>query len=446
METLLVKNTRLVNEGAIRDTDILIRDGRFEKIAPGISPPLNARIVDAEGQFALPGVIDDQVHFREPGLTRKGEIATESRAAVVGGVTSFMEMPNVDPATTTRDALRRKYERAAEVSLANYAFYLGATNDNIDEIKRLGVGEACGVKVFMGASTGSLLVDDPQALERIFAEAPTLIATHCEDNATIRANLERLEAENPGGLSPGDHPRVRSAEACYLSSSLAVSLARRHDARLHVLHLTTAREMELFERGPAAGKRVTAEVCVHHLHFTDADYVRLGNRIKCNPAIKSGADRAALRAALRDDRIDVVATDHAPHLLEEKEVPYVQAAAGLPLVQHSLLMLLALQREGLLTLEDVARKTSHAVADSYRLVERGYVREGYWADLTLIDPDRTTEVTRESLRYKCGWSPLEGCRFPGAVRATVVSGQLVWLDGELFDQTRGQRLAFGAQR
>ena len=446
MNRLLVKNVRLVNDGRVQETDILIEQGRFARIDPEISAEPGIRVLEGNGRHALPGVIDDQVHFREPGLTRKGEIATESRAAVAGGVTSFMEMPNVDPPTATRAALAEKYRRAALVSRANYAFYMGATNDNIDEIKQLQVGEACGVKVFMGASTGSLLVDDAAALERIFAQAPALIATHCEDNATIGANLERLEAENPGGLKPADHPRVRSAEACYRSSSLAVSLARRHDARLHVLHLTTAAEMELFAPGPVIDKRITAEVCVHHLHFTDADYARLGNRIKCNPAIKSVADRAALRAALQEDRLDVVATDHAPHLLEEKEVPYVQAAAGLPLVQHSLLMLLALHRDGVLTLEDVVRKSAHAVADCYRMVERGYVREGYWADLVVVDLDQDTQVTGDTLYYKCGWSPLEGQCLPGRVYATVVSGELAWLDGNLRDEVRGRRLEFALQR
>ncbi len=446
MKRLLVKNVRLVNEDRIAETDILIEHGRFARIDPAIDVDVGVEVLDGGGRYALPGIIDDQVHFREPGLTRKAEIATESRAAVAGGVTSFMEMPNVDPATATRAALQAKYDRAAQVSRANYAFYLGATNDNIDEIRRLEVGEACGVKVFMGASTGSLLVDDPVALERVFADAPALIATHCEDNATIAANLERLQAAHPEGLTPADHPRVRSSEACYRSSSLAVSLARRHDTRLHVLHLTTAREMDLFEPGPAAGKRITAEVCVHHLFFTDADYADLGNRIKCNPAIKSRADRDALRSALRENRIDIVATDHAPHLLEEKNLPYAQAAAGLPLVQHSLLVLLELRRSGLLSLTELAQKTAHSVADLFCLVDRGYVREGYWADLTLIDLETSTQVTPNSLYYKCGWSPFDGHRFPGSVYATLVSGEVAWLDGRLFDTVRGKRLEFSVQR
>ncbi|HHQ14951.1 MAG TPA: dihydroorotase, partial [Chromatiales bacterium] len=394
----------------------------------------------------LPGFIDDQVHFREPGLTRKGDIASESAAAVAGGITSFMDMPNVKPATTDRDALAAKYALAAGRARANYAFYLGATNDNIDELRAVRPDETCGIKAFMGASTGNMLVDDPQTLERLFADAPVLIATHCEDSPMIRANEAAARERYGEDVPMREHPNIRSAEACYKSSSLAVELARRHDARLHVLHLTTAREMELFEPGPAAGKRITAEVCVHHTFFDDSRYDDLGARIKCNPAIKSAADRAALLAALADDRLDVIATDHAPHLLDEKSASYFKAPAGLPLVQHALQCALEHYHDGRLSLEQIVRKTSHSVADIFGIADRGYLRESYRADLVLVDLQQPLLATDAGSLYKCGWTPFNGFEFRSTVAATWVNGVLSWANGTLTGAVAGQKLACDSRR
>ncbi|MFQ5608936.1 MAG: dihydroorotase, partial [Woeseiaceae bacterium] len=388
----------------------------------------------------LPGAIDPQVHFREPGLTRKGDIYTESTAAVAGGITSFMDMPNVKPATTDRAALAAKYARASGRARANYAFYFGATNENIDQVRQLQPGEACGIKCFMGASTGNLLVDDPVALENLFADAPMLIATHCEDSPMISAAEAAARRQYGEEVPMSEHPAIRSAEACYRSSARAVELARTNDARLHILHLTTAREMELFEPGPPVGKRITAEVCVHHLFFDDSDYEALGTRIKCNPAIKTAADREALLAALVEGRIDVVATDHAPHLADEKAGSYFRAPAGLPLVQHALLSLFEHYHEDRLSLETIVGKTSHAVADIFGIKDRGYIREGYWADLVLVDPEGGTEVTSDSLLSKCGWSPFEGQRFRAAIAATLVNGVVAWRDGALTGAISGRHL------
>lgn len=440
---LLITNARIVNEGEEFESDLLIKDGRIERIAPQIKADAPIATLDAEGAWLLPGMIDDQVHFREPGLTAKGDMATESAAAVAGGITSFMEMPNVKPATTNLEALEDKYHRAAGRARANYAFYLGATNDNIDQIRAIQPGQACGIKVFMGASTGAMLVDDERVLHDIFADSPLLIATHCEDTPMITANEERARAEYGEDVPMSEHPRIRSEEACYKSSSLAVELARQHDSRLHVLHLTTARELQLFDTGPAAAKRITAEACVHHLFFDEGDYERLGARIKCNPAIKTAADREALVAAVAEDRIDVIATDHAPHTAEEKASSYFQAPAGLPLVQHALLMVLEQVHAGHISLAQAVRKTSHSVADIFGVSERGYIREGYFADLVLVDPDRPATVRTEDLLYKCGWSPLEGYEFRSSVRATLVNGEIVWRDGQMAEIVAGQRLTFG---
>ena len=439
MKPLVITDARIVNEGRILDGDVLVVDGRIESVG-SVSPPEGAEVLEARGRLLLPGFIDDQVHFREPGLTRKGDIFRESTAAVAGGITSFMEMPNVSPPTTDRAALAAKYARAAGRARANYAFYFGATNDNIDEIRALRPGEACGIKCFMGASTGNLLVDDEQALEALFADAPLLIATHCEDSPMIRANEQAAREKYGEDVPMSEHPAIRSAEACYKSSSYAVDLATRNDARLHILHLTTAREMELFEAGSPAGKSITAEVCVHHLYFDESDYAELGARIKCNPAIKSAADREALLAAVRDDRIDVIATDHAPHLAAEKENSYFDAPAGLPLVQHALLTLFEHVHDGRLPLETIVTKTSHAVADIFGVADRGYIREGYWADLVLVDPDGGTDVTAESVLAKCGWSPFEGIRFRASIDATFVNGVLAWSDGALTGAIPGRPL------
>jgi dihydroorotase len=442
-DSILIKNARIVNEGTTTEADLRVVGERIESIAASLSVQPSDTVVDANGALLLPGMIDDQVHFREPGLTAKGDMKTESAAAVAGGITSFMEMPNVKPLTTNIDALEDKYSRAAGRAAANYAFYLGATNDNIDDIQSLEAGQACGVKVFMGASTGAMLVDDHDALERIFERSPTLIATHCEDTPTILVNEDAARQKFGENVPMSEHPKIRSEEACYKSSSLAVELARRHDSRLHVLHLTTAKELEFFTSGPVAGKRITAEACVHHLFYDESDYKRLDTKIKCNPAIKTAADREALLQAVADDRIDVIATDHAPHTADEKASTYFYAPAGLPLVQHALQMVLELVYSGRLSIEQAVQKTSHSVADLFGVQERGYIREGYFADLVLVDPASAHRVRREELLYKCGWSPLEGYEFHSSILATLVNGQMACVDGQLTGAIAGQRLAFG---
>lgn len=441
-QRLLIKNARLVNEGIERDGDLLVEDGRIARIEREIAAD-GAEVLDAAGRVLMPGMIDDQVHFREPGVTYKADIATESRAAVAGGITSFMEMPNTRPQTVTLQALEDKFALAKGRAWGNYAFYLGATNDNIDEIRALGPAQTCGIKVFMGASTGNMLVDDPVTLERIFSDAPTLVATHCEDTPMIKAN-EAAYRERYGDAIPIEfHPKIRSEEACWKSSSFAVDLARRHGTRLHVLHLTTARELALFEPGPVAGKQISVEACVHHLYFSEADYARRGSFIKCNPAIKRIEDRDALRAALAEDRLDVIATDHAPHTLEEKQAAsYFDAPAGLPLVQHALQMALELVHEGVLSLPHLVQKVSHGPAEMFQVKERGFLREGYWADLVLVDMDRVQRVEREDVLYKCGWSPLEGDELRSSIAATVVNGELKYRDGQFFGGANGQRLVF----
>ncbi len=441
MNDLLISGARIVNEEAEFEADVLINRGRIERIDTSIDARARARI-DATGKLLIPGMIDDQVHFREPGLTHKADIATESKAAVAGGITSYLEMPNTSPPTATIELLEQKYALAGTKSWANYGFYLGATNDNLDEVERLDPRRYPGVKVFMGASTGNMLVDDPRTLEGIFAGAPVPVATHCEDTPLIEANLREARQRYGAAIPPAAHPEIRSEEACWLSSSLAVELARRNGTRLHVLHLTTARELALFEPGPVATKQITCEVCVHHLHFDDADYARLGNRIKCNPAIKTAADRGALLAALVDERIDIIATDHAPHTMAEKDCGYEQAAAGLPLVQDALGCLLEHYHQGRLSLATIVEKTSHNVARRFRIVERGFIREGYWADLALIDLEAPRVITRDRVLSKCGWSPFEGERFASQVVATVVSGHVCYRNGEFDPARRGARLEF----
>jgi dihydroorotase len=444
---LLIKNARLVNEGRIREGDLLVRDGRIARIDNAIGVEAGTEVIDAAGACLLPGMIDDQVHFREPGLTHKGGIWSESRAAVAGGVTSYMEMPNTLPPTVTLEALEDKYVIAADKSLANYAFYLGATNDNLETIRALPPGAAAGIKIFMGASTGNMLVDNEHTLAGIFRDAPALIVTHCESTPLIQQNLERAIAQYGREIPVSEHPNIRSAEACYVSTRTAIALAREHQAPLHVLHLSTAREMELFEPGPLNGKLVTAEVCVHHLHFNSTHYAQHGNRIKCNPAIKSPADQAALLAALQEGRLDIIATDHAPHTREEKAVSdYLKAPSGLPLVQDALLAALELFHDGHLGLEDIVLRTAHNPARRYGVVDRGFLREGCWADLVLVDTRRPTAVTRARVLSQCGWSPFEGETFRSAIVATVVNGQVVYRDGKVVERPAAMRIQFRPQR
>jgi dihydroorotase len=442
MKNWLIRNAELVNEGTRRVTDVRLRDGRIEAIADGLEARADESVVDAAGQWLLPGMIDDQVHFREPGLEHKADFATESRAAVAGGITSYMEMPNSKPTTTTLEALEDKYVRAAAKSLANHAFYLGATNDNLDVIRSLDPRSACGIKIFMGASTGNMLVDNPDTLDAIFREAPTIVVTHCEDSPTIDANLAR-ERERYGNAIPVErHPYIRSREACLKSSTLAIELARRHGTRLHILHITTADELALFSPGPLRGKRITAETCVHFLQFAESDYATLGNKIKCNPAIKSESDRQAIVAALREGRIDVLATDHAPHTIEEKALPYEQAPSGLPLVQFALQCALEQTFDGTIPLERIVESVTHAPADLFQVKDRGYLREGYFADLVLVDPRKPHTVRREEVLSRCGWSPFEGHTFRSSITSTWVNGERAW-DGErINEQVRGMRLAF----
>lgn len=443
MADILIRNARLVNEGREFDGDLLVAHGRIEKIAGSIEG-VRARVeIDAAGQWLLPGMIDDQVHFREPGAPHKGCIASESRAAVAGGITSFMDMPNTSPPTLTLDALADKKRRAAGSARANYGFHFGVSRDNLETIAALDPREVAGVKVFMGASTGDMLVDDPLVLEKLFAYTPTILLAHCEHTPSILENEARMRERYGEFIPPAAHPLIRDAEACYRSSSLAVDLAARFGTRLHVLHLTTARELSLFAPGSVADKRITAEVCIHHLLFDDSDYVDLGHLIKCNPAIKSRTDRDALRQALLCDRIDVIGTDHAPHALEEKRRPYAKAPSGLPLVQHALPALLELVEEGVMPLTRMVHKTSHAVAELFAIRERGYLREGYWADLTLAQRlELPRPVEADPVLAHCGWTPFQNRSFRYAVRTTLVSGQLAWHDGRVHDDCQGLPLSF----
>ncbi|HEV3327101.1 MAG TPA: dihydroorotase [Puia sp.] len=444
MRNYLIRNAYIVNEGRISTGDLLIKNGRIEKMGSNLRPAFAVTEINGEGKYLLPGVIDDQVHFREPGLTHKATIYTEARAAVAGGVTSFMEMPNTIPPAFTQELLEDKYAIAARSSLANYSFYMGTSNDNAEEALRTNEKkqEVCGIKIFMGSSTGNLLVDNYLTLDRLFRDSEVLIATHCEDEKIIRQNLGRLRQEGRE-LVAADHPLIRDAEACFESSLTAIQFAKKHNSRLHVFHLSTEKEMQLFTNLlPQQEKRITAEVCVHHLHFTADDYARLGNKIKCNPAIKASNNREALWTALLDDRLDLIATDHAPHTIEEKSGSYEKAHAGLPLVQHSLLLMLHYVQEGRISLEKVVEKMSHAVAVCFRVAERGYIREGYFADLVMVDMELPSVVEPGNILYKCGWSPLEGFRFPASVTHTFVNGHLVYGNG-VFDESQwGHRLRF----
>lgn len=443
---VLIKNAQIVNEGRIVTSDVLINNDRIEKVDASIGSNGTEEVIDASGLHLLPGMIDDQVHFREPGLTHKGNIASESRAAVAGGITSFMEMPNVNPSTTTIEALEKKFDIARASSAANYSFYLGATEENVEEIKRLDPTKHCGVKVFMGASTGNLLVEDEKALEDIFAGAPTLIVTHCEKGSIIAQNQERLTASGRELLIK-DHPVLRDVAACYASSSYAVGLAEKYGSNLHVLHITTKKELDLFQPGPVSGKAITAEACVHHLWFCDEDYAEKGNLIKCNPAVKSAEDRAGLIAALSDGRIDIIATDHAPHTWEEKQSPYPNAPAGLPLVQHALPTLFDQVKNNNMTLEQVVEKTAHNPAIRYGVVDRGFIREGYFADLALVDLNATSTVSTDNILYHCGWSPFDGHTFSSKIMGTWINGQLAFDGKQVVGRSEfAKRLEFTGKR
>jgi len=444
MENYLIKNIMVVNEGKSLPGDVLIRNGRIEKMGDNLSMDGNYIQINGEGKHLLPGAIDDQVHFREPGLTNKATIYSESKAAVAGGITSFMEMPNTIPPVFTQELLENKYAIAKETSLANYSFYMGTSNDNAEEVLKTNAkkNDVCGIKIFMGSSTGGLLVDNYLSLDRIFSDSELLIATHCEDEKIIKANLRRIKAER-GTLRPSDHPLIRDENACFESSLVAVQFAKKHDSRLHILHITTQKELQLFGNFlPLEHKRITAEVCVHHLHFTDLDYEKLGNQIKCNPAIKAGFNKEALWNALLDDRLDVIATDHAPHTWEEKNEPYEKAHAGLPLVQHSLLLMLQYVKDKRISIEKMVEKMSHAVATCFNIKDRGYIREGYQADLVIVDLQQETTIMKSNILYKCGWSPLEGTHFSAAVTHTFVNGNLIYGNGLWNESYKGQRLKF----
>ena len=445
MQKYLIKNIEIVNEGKITNADVLINGDRIEKIGPQLDPKENLIEINGEGKHLLPGAIDDQVHFREPGLTHKANIYTESKAAVAGGVTSFMEMPNTVPNALTLQLLEDKYHTASQTSLANYSFFMGVSNTNAEEVLKVNNHrqDICGVKIFMGASTGNMLVDNYNTLEKIFRESELLIATHCEDEKIIRQNYERLKLEK-GTFAASDHPLIRDDNACYESSLAAIQIAKKFNTRLHILHISTEKEIQLFGNMlPLKDKRITAEVCVHHLHFTADDYERLGYKIKCNPAIKAPNNKEALWKALLDDRLDVIATDHAPHLLSEKEGNYEHAHAGLPLVQHPLLLMLHYQKLGKISLENIVKKMSHAVADCFHIKERGYIREGYFADLVVADLQKSTTVSKDNILYKCGWSPLEGFTFPASIEKTFVNGRMVYGNGIWDESTKGQRMKFG---
>ncbi len=440
---VLIKNATIINEGKEFVAHIIICNEKIEKVTQTLPVDENEfQIIDATGKIAIPGVIDDQVHFREPGLTHKGEIRTESKAAIAGGITSYMEMPNTNPQTTTQEALQAKYDLAKGKSFANYSFYMGSTNDNLKELIKTDPKNVCGIKVFMGASTGNMLVDNEETLKGIFSEAPCLVATHCEDEKTIQANLKKYINDFGNNIKPEHHPLIRSAEACYKSSSKAIELAHKYNTQLHVLHLSTAKELGLFEPGNVADKKVTGEVCVHHLWFNDTDYQKLGYKIKWNPAIKAKTDQEALIEALNNDVLDVVATDHAPHLLSEKLNAYHNSASGGPLVQHSLIAMLELHKKGKIALPHIVKKMCHSPADLFKVEKRGYLKEGYWADIVLVDLNKEFEVTENNILYKCKWSPFDNVTFSSAVTHTFLNGKLVFENGQVIGEPSGKRLTF----
>lgn len=442
MKSILIKNANVINEGKIETKDVFVANGKIEKIGTSLTENADT-VIDATGKYLMPGIIDDQVHFREPGLTHKADLYTEPRAAVAGGTTSFMEMPNVKPPTLTQELLQKKYDVAAEKSLANYSFFMGASNDNLEEVLKTDPKTVCGVKVFMGSSTGNMLVDDRDVLDKLFANVPMLIATHCEDEATVRGN-EAIYKEKYGEDVPIEmHPIIRDVEACYKSSHLAIELATKYNTRLHILHISTAKELDLFRNDiPLKDKRITSEVCVHHLYFNADDYATKGTQIKCNPAVKWKSEQDALMPALLDDRLDIIATDHAPHTWEEKSSTYFNAPSGVPLVQHSLNVMLEFYHEGKISLEKIVEKMCHAPAICFEIEKRGYIREGYWADLVLVDLEKEWQVTKDNLYYKCGWSPFEGHTFKGAIDTTIVSGHIAYANGEFDESKKGMRLTF----
>lgn len=438
----LIKNATVINEGTSNIKDVLIENERIVKIANDITEA-NATVIDAEGLWLMPGAIDDQVHFREPGLTHKGEIYTEARAAVAGGITSYMEMPNTVPNVFTQELLEDKYRRASQVSLANYSFFMGTSNDNLEEVLKTNTRNVCGVKIFMGSSTGNMLVDDEKTLEAVFSRFPALIATHCEDEQTIKNNMAAYKEKYGENVTIQMHPLIRSEEACYLSSSFAVGLAKKHQTRLHILHISTEKETHLFEAGiPLADKKITAEACIHHLWFSDEDYASKGNNIKWNPAVKKASDRDGIWKALLEGRIDVIATDHAPHTIEEKALPYLQAPSGGPLVQHAVLAMVDKVLEGKISKEMMVQKMAHNPAILFRIEDRGYIREGYYADLVLINPNSPNTVNKENLLYKCKWSPFEGHTFKASIQSTFVNGNKVYDGGDFDESEVGKRLLF----
>ncbi|MEQ9402341.1 MAG: dihydroorotase [Cyclobacteriaceae bacterium] len=439
----VIRGASVVNEGKISVQDVFVKGDRIERVGSELVIDANVKEINGEGLILMPGVIDDQVHFREPGLTHKGNIHSESRAAVAGGVTSFMEMPNVNPQTVTQELLEAKYELGARNSLANYSFYMGATNDNVEEVLKTDPKTVCGIKIFMGSSTGNMLVDNQDILENIFRNAPILIATHCEDEATIRKNTKIWQDKYGDDIPFSLHPVIRSEEACYLSSSRAVELAKKNDARLHILHISTGKETHLFSNDlPLREKRITSEACIHHLWFSDEDYEEKGAFIKWNPAVKTKGDRDQIWKALLDNRIDVIATDHAPHTLEEKQNPYMKAPSGGPLIQHTLVAMLDFYHEGKISLERIVEKMAHAPAECFEIENRGYIREGYFADLVLADLNDPWIVQKDNILAKCGWSPFEGHKFRSSIKQTFISGHLAYDDGKLNESTMGQRLSF----
>ena len=442
MSSTLIRNALLINEGKIFLADVFIQNGLIAQIGQSLDVQAD-KSVDAEGKYLMPGIIDDQVHFREPGLTHKGELYTESKAAVAGGITSFMEMPNTKPQTLTQELLEQKYQRAKEVSLANYSFFMGASNDNLEEVLKTDPKNVGAIKIFMGSSTGNMLVDDKSVLENIFEKSKMLIAVHCEDEATIQQNTAHYKSVYGEDVPIEMHPKIRSDEACYKSSSMAIELAKKHDTRLHVFHLSTAKEMELFRNDiPLEEKRITAEVCIHHLWFDDSQYADKGTHIKWNPAVKSKADKEAVFQALLDDRIDIIATDHAPHTLEEKNNTYFNAPSGGPLVQHALVAMLELYHEGKIRLEKIVEKMCHAPAICFQVENRGFIREGYAADLVLVEIDNPWEVNKDNILYKCAWSPFEGNTFKSRVTHTWVNGHLAYQNGSFDESQKGHRLTF----
>jgi len=442
MSNLILKNVRIVNEGKIQEGDLHIKGNRIEKIG-GTIANLGATEVDGKGRLVIPGIIDDQVHFREPGLTYKANIHSESGAAAAGGVTTFMEMPNTKPAALTQELLQDKYDIANETAYTNYSFFMGASNDNIEEVLKTDGKKICGVKVFMGSSTGKMLVDDETALNNLFSRVDLLIATHCEDEETITANLEWYKNQFGENIDAKEHPYIRSEEGCYLSSSKAIQLAKKYDSRLHILHISTAKEIDLFRNDiPLKQKRITSEVCVHHLHFDASDYITLGNQVKCNPAVKDAYHKEALFKALLDDRLDIIATDHAPHTWEEKSKHYLEAPSGVPLIQHTLNVMLGFYHQGKISLEKIVEKMCHAPATCFDVEERGFIREGYFADLVLVDENKEWDVRKNNLFYKCNWSPFEGKTFKGSVDQTYVNGQLVYKSGKLGSHGKGMRVTF----